>query len=633
MKLTKVLLILAGMLALPALVLAQSRVIHVEWEYQYTDDLAGFRLYQENNLACETSDPNATAMECTVDAPDGESLFTLTSFMQDGSESLPSAPFSYIFSSDLKAILTADTLAGESPLPVAFDATSSTGNIISYEWLFGDGATGIGNTIIYTFASAGSYTVTLRVTDDLGATDQETLEITVTNPTITNTPPFAVISSSSSVGDAPLQVQFDGSGSTDSDGSILSYEWDMGDGGTATGPQVTYTYTTAGTFNATLSVIDDGGLTDSISTPVLVNEPQGGDNMPPNAVISSSTNQGFVPLAVSFDAAASSDPDGTINNYSWNFGDGATASGILVNHVFTQAAVYTITLDVTDNMGASSQASYNITVESGTPEPSSPIIFGEIATNDNWTRVDLTDNEFVHPVVIVGPPSYNESDPAVVRIRNVDATGFDIRIQEWDYLDGLHADETVHYIVLEQGSYTLDNGAMVEAGSFTGTKQPQSFNTPFQTEPVVFTAVSSTNEEDAVSGRIRRLTTSGFEYKLTEQEADKKSKHAEQTVGYIAWEPGTGNIGQLLYEVVTTGDSVTDQWYQIDFQSQFTESPFFFAAMQSYNSRKNAAVRRHNLSATDVLIKIEGEASRDKKTVRAPRPEAVGYMIFSLDTD
>lgn len=358
---------LTGLLIWPGLVLVtpvQARVIQAEWEYQSTENLAGFRLYYENKPVCETTDPTARSINCTVDAPDGEAQFTLAAFFQDGTESPHSAPFSYIFSSTLKAIFTADVVEGESPLPVSFDATSSTGNIVSYEWLFGDGETGSGNITNHTFTTAGNYTVTLKVTADTGAIDRETASIIVTSPTVLNTPPRAVISTSSSVGDAPLQVQFDGAGSTDGEGSIISYTWDMGDGGTATGPKVTYTYYTPGNFKATLTVTDEGGLSDSISTPVLVGTPKNDkDNKKPTAVISASKNKGAAPLAVSFDASDSVDPDGKITKYSWNFGDGTSAKDVSARHIFDQPATYSITLSVTDNLGAQSPlATYTVDV-------------------------------------------------------------------------------------------------------------------------------------------------------------------------------------------------------------------------------------------------------------------------------
>lgn len=626
MKPIKIFFIIAVILLQPSLVLSIPRIIHVEWEYQNTDNVAGYRLYQNNNLACATEDPNATAMDCTVEAEDGESQFTLTSYFQNNTESPPSDPFSYIFSETLKATLVTDILEGVTPLPVLFDASSSSGNIISYEWIFGDGEIGTGSSISHTFTSAGIYTVTLRVTDDLGATDQESVSILVNSQSAPNNQPTAAISSSASVGIAPFDVHFDGSGSNDIDGTIISYKWDMGDGGTAAGPQVTHSYTTGGTFHATLSVTDDGGLVDSISTPVIVNQPSE-ENIPPEAVISASTSQGFAPLSVTFYADGSSDPDGTIFSYTWNFGDGTTASGMSVNHIYTQPAIYTATLNVTDDMDASTLASLTIEVQSSVPEPSIVIEFGEISINDNWTRVDLV-KQFANPVVVAGPVSYNDFDPAVIRIKNVDATGFEIRIQEWDYLDDTHAYETIHYIVIEQGNYLLTNGTKIEAKSFSANTRflAEEFTLPFEVKPIVLTTITSFNEEDAVTGRIRKLSTNGFEFRLSEQESTKNSKHAAETINYIAWEPGSGNIGPLQYEVGQTDNSVTDHWYQIDFQTQFIQSPLFFAGMQTYNSRENSTVRYQYLTTNDVQVSIEEETSKDSETVHAP--ESVGYMVF-----
>ncbi len=338
---------------IPAVVHSTPRVIHAEWQYTARGDTAGFRLYVENVFACETNNPSATSLECTIDAADGETSFTLATFFQDGTESAHSLPYLYVLKSDLKAVITADPTSGERPLPVDFNASSSTGNIISYEWLFGDGDIGSGSNVSHTFSSAGDYNVTLKVTDNDGAIDQETITISVTNPITSNTPPTAIIASTTSVGKAPLQIHFDGSASTDNDGTITNYAWDMGDGGTATGSKLTYTYVSAGTFNATLTVTDDGGLTDSIATAVIV-QPQSGNNIPPNAVITASTKSGKNPLTVFLSAANSTDPDGTITAYSWNFGDGNTGSNKSEKHVFNKVGIFSITLIVTDDKGSNS---------------------------------------------------------------------------------------------------------------------------------------------------------------------------------------------------------------------------------------------------------------------------------------
>ncbi len=357
MRLTKIIITLLLAVLLPVIAHSKSREIQAEWLYDSSSNIAGYRLYYDNTLACVTNTPSATSMDCTVDAPDGEATFTLTTFSQDGTESSHSLPIKYVFTSNPEAVITSSTTSGESPLPVTFNANSSTGTIVSYEWMFGDGDVATGSSVNHTFSSAGNYTVTLKVTDNTGLIDQETVLVAVTSPTTVNIPPTAVIATTTSAGKAPLQVQFNGTASSDTDGSITTYEWDMGDGGAATGPQATYTYLSAGTYHPSLTVKDNGGLTNTISTPVIV-QPSDGSNIPPNAVISASINRGKKPLAVTFYGGNSVDQDGEIVAYNWNFGDGKTSSHISVKHTFSKVAIYNITLTVTDDMGATSTPVY-----------------------------------------------------------------------------------------------------------------------------------------------------------------------------------------------------------------------------------------------------------------------------------
>lgn len=626
---TRIITLLAIVL-LPAMAQSQSRRIHVEWQQQNTQNVAGYRLYMEDAVACSTTDASVTAMECTVEADVGEVLFTLTAYSPDGAESSPSSPYSYIFSESLNAVLTTDSLQGESPYYVTFDASTSTGNIVGYSWTFGDGEIGSGATISHTFATPGSYNVELQVTDNLGITDQTNVVVEVTAPQKINTAPTAVISSSTGAGEAPLSIVFDGSESTDDDGSITSYQWDMGDGTILQGPQVTHTYTLPGTFSATLSVTDDGNLTDSISTPIIV-RPTVAENFAPNAVLTASTQQGVAPLAISFDASRSTDPDGSISSYLWSFGDGSTDTGITAAHIYNITGSYVVTLQVTDDRGELSETSITITVDQEIKEPVIPMEIGEILVGSTWLHVEMQ-AQFIDPIIVAGPIGYADQEPAAIRIRNVDANGFDIRIQEWNYLDGNHAEETIHYLVMERGNYTLSNGSMIEAGSFTATIQrfqAQQFNIPFTVKPIVFTSIVTYTGKDTVTGRIQNTLTGSFAYKLNEQDS-KKQRHTRETVDYIAWEPGSGSVGGILYEVGKTLDIITDSWQQMNTTLSLTAgNPFFFGAMQSYNSVENATLRYRSLTPTGVEVSVEEEQSKDSETSHVA--ESMGYLFFGVE--
>lgn len=237
-------------------------------------------------------------------------------------------------------------------LPVQFDGTGSfdsDGAIAAYDWDFGDGSTGSGPVPTHTYSADGVYTVTLTVTDDDGATDTAS---TTTDIGVANNPPVADPNGPyTSVVGSPLL--FDGSGSSDPDSTIVAYDWDFGDGNAGSGVSPTHTYAAAGLYTVTLTVTDDGGLTDSASTTADISSVP---NFPPVAD-PNGPYTGIVGVPVSFDGSGSTDPDSTIVAYDWDFGDGNTGTGIIPSHVYAAAGLYTITLTVTDDGGLTNSAS------------------------------------------------------------------------------------------------------------------------------------------------------------------------------------------------------------------------------------------------------------------------------------
>jgi PKD repeat protein len=237
----------------------------------------------------------------------------------------------------------------EDGLSTAVDASTSTdpdGTVAAYSWSFGDGATAQGPTASHTYAAAGTYDVAVTVTDDDGATDVEVQPVTVVAPPV-NAPPTAAFTSSAT----GLAVSFDGSVSADADGTVTGYAWTFGDGATAQGPTPSHTYTAGGTYSVVLTVIDDDGRTATTGNDVTVTAPP-----PANAPPTASFTAGATGLQASFDAAASSDPDGTITGYAWTFGDGASGTGPAPAHTYTAPGTYEVTLVVTDNGGATAQS-------------------------------------------------------------------------------------------------------------------------------------------------------------------------------------------------------------------------------------------------------------------------------------
>lgn len=173
------------------------------------------------------------------------------------------------------------------------------------------------------------------------------------------------------------QVSFDASNSTPNGGEIASYKWDFKsklDPGTATKSDktVNYTYEKAGTYTVKLTVTKGSGSSDSEEVSVKV-EP--GQSDPPNAKFTAKPDTGAPPLEVDFDATESTDPDGSIASYEWDFGDGKTAQGKQVTHTFTYdfnnktEKEYSVKLIVTDNDGAKAESEKIITLLQPPPTP------------------------------------------------------------------------------------------------------------------------------------------------------------------------------------------------------------------------------------------------------------------------
>ncbi len=174
-----------------------------------------------------------------------------------------------------------------------------------------------------------------------------------------NQPPTAAFTHQSS----GLLVSTNASTSSDPEGTPLSYAWTFGDGGTATGVTAAHTYATSGVYTVGLTVTDAGGVSASTSQQVTVTAP----NQPPTAAFTTAR----AGLTISADGSTSSDPEGPIASYAWDFGDGSTGSGATVSHPYSSAGSYPVTLTVTDGAGATGTLTRTVTV-GGPNEPPQP---------------------------------------------------------------------------------------------------------------------------------------------------------------------------------------------------------------------------------------------------------------------
>ncbi len=235
---------------------------------------------------------------------------------------------------------SANTMVALINQDIYFTGSTSTDDISieKYEWNFGDGNTNSSPNPVHGYSEHGRFTVTLTITDDGGLTDTVSFEVEVPNVA-----PTARASANLTTVDTGETINFTGSTSSD-DAGIVSYHWDFGDGNSSTIANPDHIYTEANLYTVTLRVTDGGGLTNDVSLNFIVNVP----NRPPLAVASSNKTSGPNILTVNFNGTGSSDPDGDILTFNWDFGDGSTSTQSNPSHDFAVTGNYDVQLTVSD---------------------------------------------------------------------------------------------------------------------------------------------------------------------------------------------------------------------------------------------------------------------------------------------
>jgi uncharacterized repeat protein (TIGR01451 family) len=285
------------------------------------------------------------------------------------------------------AAFTAVPTGGEAPLTVQFDASGTTDaddDPLTFAWSFGDGTTGIGVDPGHTYPAAGTYTVTLTVSDG-DASDTATQAVTVTG----NRAPVAARDVRTTFTSTPVNVAVLANDS-DPDGDALAVtSWTQGSGGSVDCSPTACTYTpgaVVGTdiFRYTIGDGRGGEATASVAVTIL-------PSFNPTAAGTVGPTTGPAPLTVTVDGSISSDPGGSIVDWQWDFGDDSTGAGVSDQHTYQDPGAYIVTLAVTDDDGNSSTGFVaQVIVEDGTN--ALPVVFvsGFPTSGPAPLTVDLT---------------------------------------------------------------------------------------------------------------------------------------------------------------------------------------------------------------------------------------------------
>lgn len=222
---------------------------------------------------------------------------------------------------------------------------TSTGSITSYNWKLGDGIATTQTSVVYTYATSGTFSVMLTATGTNGCKDSVTQTVTVqpkpvadfsyTGPNLCSTPDFNFTNTTSSTG-------------------TLSSYWYFGDGDTSTSQNPNHTYVTAGTYSVKLRVQSSNGCIDSITKTInVLDKPTASFLVNSNSQCLSGNNFSFPNFST-----------GVGNTYLWQFGDGTTSTAINATKTYLNIGTYTVKLIVTNINGCKDSTTQDVDVTS-----------------------------------------------------------------------------------------------------------------------------------------------------------------------------------------------------------------------------------------------------------------------------
>jgi len=292
-------------------------------------------------------DGNTSTSQNPTHAYESSGTFTATLTVNDSaSQTAIDTVEITVLENTLSVTASANPTTVQTGTSVEFNGTAAGGTEpYTWEWDFGDGSTSTQEDPSHAYSSSGIFTATLTVIDDLGFTDSDTVSIDVNGQLSIST-------------DGPYESKVNENitlNATASGGSSpYDYSWDLGNGDSTTGKDVSYAYSNPGIYTITLTVEDNNGLTSSIETSatiysdglmVTLDAPETGTENKPIQFAGSASN-GVEPYT-----------------WNWDFGDGQTSTEQNPTHTYENPGNYTVTLNVTDDLDVSNVTSTIIHIQ------------------------------------------------------------------------------------------------------------------------------------------------------------------------------------------------------------------------------------------------------------------------------
>jgi len=503
---------------------------------------------------------------------------------------------------------------------------------------------------LVSFSSQGAYVLRLTASDgDLTSSDDVTIVVNPAAPV--NQAPNVDAGANVNV---TLPNAANLAGSVNDDGlpsNTLTLAWTQVSGPGTTNfanpdsATTTASFSTAGTYVLRLTA-NDGALTDSDELTVTVN-PQPPVNTAPS--VNAGSNQTItLPAAANLSGTVSDDglPSNALTT-GWSVVTGpgsvnfADANATVTSASFTVEGVYVLRLTA-DDTALSSTDDITITVNAAPNSDNFETVTLSNVTS-NWQLVNLANN-YTNAVVVCTPQYANTNAPAVTRVRNIGGSSFELRVQNPS--DSAISVLSVSCLVMEQGRWALPDGRLIEAQSYNSTRtdnrtswvgDAQSYLNSY-TNPVVLGQVMSANDADWSSfwsrGSSRgAVPSSSVLFAGKNVAEDNDTTRADETVGFIVVQAGTGSIGGSDYRAALGADTIqgsTNPVRSYNFAGAFASTPAFAIASQSAMDGNNggwAYLRGAGaLSASSITLAIDEDQVRDSE--RAHTTEQVAYFVI-----